>query len=461
MKRDESFYRSTSLWFDELDAPVTPRAALEGAEQADVAIVGAGYSGLWTAYYLARSRPELRIAIVEGEVAGYGASGRNGGWCVGDVSGADALLARRSTRAAGLDLQRAAFAAVDEIGRVCSEEGIDAHYKKGGVLRIAANPTQGEQLREHVSRLAHFGFEPSDYLFLEPDEVAERFRGIETYGAMLGAHCAVLQPARLVRGLADRVEALGVRIFEDSPVTHIAPRAIRTAGGELRAEQVVVATEGFTSLLKGRHRDLLTLHSWMLATEPLPESVWKEIGLDEREAFSDASLSVTYAQRTVDDRLAFGAWGTYNFGSRVQHRFDRSEPLFAELHRMMLKLFPALTDAEITHHWGGPIAAARDLRTRVGFDPESGMGWIGGYIGEGVAISNLAGHTLAELLAGLDTERTRLALVSPPARKWEIEPLRWLAVTSLIGAAGAVDRAGAGGWTSRLAARAFRAVTGR
>ncbi|HTO05913.1 MAG TPA: FAD-binding oxidoreductase [Myxococcota bacterium] len=446
-------YREVSLWFDTLpEGAVQPRAPLEGDADFDVAIVGAGYSGLWTAYYLKRLRPELRIGIVESEVAGYGASGRNGGWCVGLLAGVEGLMHRPERRADGLALQREMYATVDEVGRVAAAEGIDCHFRKGGSARVAVTRAEERDLRKLSDSLADW-FGSENFRWLEPDEAATHVRLAGGRGGMYTPHCAALHPARLARGLAECVERLGVRIFEGSPVLRLEPGFAQTARGTVRAPLVVRATEGYTPELPGHHRALLPMHSWMLATEPLPDSVWKEIGLPNAETFGDGRRVTTYGQRTADGRLAFGGCGTYRYGSRILRDFPVTHENFAELERIVRALLPPLGDARITHRWAGTLGVPRNLQTRVGLDRARGLGWIGGYFGEGVAASNLAGHTLAELIAGADTERTKLALVGAPSRAWEPEPLRWLAVRGALGAAAAADRASSAGHAARFADR--------
>ena len=453
-------YRGISLWFDTLPEAIEPRAPLAGDADFDVAIVGAGYSGLWTAYYLARLRPELRIGILEAEVAGFGASGRNGGWCLGLLAGVEALLGRSERRAEGIALQRELFAAVDEVGHVAASEGIDCHYRKGGSLRVAVTPAQERELRERARVLGAL-FSRDDFQWLEPHECAARVRLRGGRGGVYTPHCAAIQPARLARGLAACVERLGVRILERSPVQRLEPGSARTARGAVRAPLIVRATEAYTAELRGQRRALLPLHSWMVATEPLPEPVWKEIGLANAETFGDGRRVTTYGQRTADGRLAFGGLATYRFGSRIARHFPASDPHFAELEGVLHELLPALRGVPITHRWGGVLAVPRDWRPRVGIDRARGQAWIGGYVGEGVAASNLAGRTLAELIAGADSQRTRLPLVGPPARPWEPEPLRSLAVQSALGLAAAEDRASAEGKSSTWRTRLFGSIAGQ
>ncbi len=454
--------RSLSFWFDSLPEQVTPRPALEGPTEVDVAIVGAGFTGLWTAYYLARLRPELRIVVIEAAVAGYGASGRNGGWCSASLAGIEGLLQRPARRDEGLALKRAMFDSVDEVGRICGAEGIDCHFQKGGSLRIATSPPQLAALQHGLRELASWGFGDADYRWLEPRECADRTRVAHSLGAIFTPHCAALHPARLVRGLADAVESKGVRIFEHTRATSIAPRSVVTNGGEVRAEIVVRATEAYTRGLAGLRRQLVPLHSLMIATEPLPDELWKEIGLAARETFGAARRIVVYGQRTADGRLAFGGRGGYRFGSSIEDRFDPDDPRFRAVHRALLELFPVLEAVDITHRWGGALGVPRSWRPSVGLDRTTGLAWAGGYVGEGVAASNLAGRTLAELIAETDTERCRLAWVGRESRPWEPEPLRWLAVSALTRIGESADRAElATGRVPRLRAALFDRVVGK
>lgn len=302
-----SAWRHLSLWMNQLDDPLEARPSLEESLEVDVAIVGAGYTGLWTAYYLKRRAPQLRVAIVEAETAGFGASGRNGGWLMGNLLGEDGLLAGLppERRRAGYDLLHGI---PDEVARVLQEEGIDCDYRKGGVLYCAARyPEQERRLRAYLHDLYAEGLDESDYRWLTPQELDQQLRIPGSYGAIHSPHCATIQPARLARGLACAVERLGVQLFEKSRVLHWQRGLLRTERGELRAEWIVPAVEGYAASLPPLGHYQLPVQSLLVATEPLPSSVWAEIGLERGQAFSEFSRQVTYGQRTADDRLAFGA----------------------------------------------------------------------------------------------------------------------------------------------------------
>ena len=352
---DTARYRSQSFWHETAPDPLEPRAPLASDDQVDVAIVGAGYTGLWTAYYLKSLDPGLRIAIVEAEIAGFGASGRNGGWCLGTLSGISELVGSDGPqRDAGIRLQRAIFDTVGEIERVCEREKIDCHWARGGNVTVALAPAQVDAVRADVAFWRDLGFGEEDVRWLEPDECRRRVGTAQNLGGFFLAHCAAIHPTRLVRGLADVVEGMGVPIYERSPARSIEQGVVVTDGGRLRADTVVRATEGYSGTLRESERLLLPLHSMMIATEPLPEHVFKEIGLENRETFADPRRMVIYGQRTVDNRLAFGARGRYFYGSGVHDLFSADDPVFAEVKRTLDSLFPVLGEYRVTHRWGEP-----------------------------------------------------------------------------------------------------------
>jgi glycine/D-amino acid oxidase-like deaminating enzyme len=429
---DAAGYRSQSFWHATVPDLLEPRPKLASNDQVDVAIVGAGYTGLWTAYYLKSLEPGLRVAIVEAEIAGFGASGRNGGWCLGTLAGmAGFLEGDASQRAAGIRLQRAIFDTVAEVGRVCEREEINCHWALGGNVTFAMAPAQLDQLRADLAFWRGLGFGEDDVRWLEPGECTQRVASAQNLGGFFLAHCAALHPARLVRGLAEAVERKGVPIYEQSPARALESGAVVTDGGRLRADTIVCATESYAGSLRGCERLMLPLHSMMIATEPLPEQVWKEIGLGDRETFADPRRMVTYGQRTADDRLAFGSRGRYFYGSRIRNVFPADDPVFVLVKRILDSMFPILRDHRVTHRWGGALGVPRNLRPSVGLDRARGLGWAGGYVGEGVAAANLAARILADLVLGRDTELTALPLVGSPFPPWEPEPLRWLAVTAI------------------------------
>jgi glycine/D-amino acid oxidase-like deaminating enzyme len=424
-------YRELSFWMDTVDDDLSPRDPLGGSVDVDVVIVGAGFTGMWTAYYLKKADPSARVAIVEKDVAGFGASGRNGGWCSALFPTSMSKLARMHDREAAIDMQRAMNDTVDEVGRVLAAEGIDAHYAKGGTLAFARSAPQVARASEEIAEYREFGFGEDHLRWLEGNELDAVAKPTHAIGATYTPDCAAIQPARLARGLARVLDAMGVTIYESSPALRIDPGLVTTEHGAVRAAIVVRATEGFTPSLPGYERALIPIYSLMIATEPLDDDVWDQIGLAQRQTFTDFRHLLIYGQRTADGRMAFGGRGApYHFGSAIDPSFDREPAVFEELRQVLGELFPPLRKAAITHQWGGPLGVPRDWHASVGFDRASGLAWAGGYVGDGVSTTNLSGRTLADLITGADTELTRLPWVNHHSPDWEPEPLRWLGVNS-------------------------------
>jgi glycine/D-amino acid oxidase-like deaminating enzyme len=452
-----------SHWFSQLDPPPVPRPSLPGPREADVCIVGAGFTGLWTALELRRADPSLEVVVLEAEVAGFGASGRNGGWVLGELAGSPATFAERAGREALQAQIRAIRATVDEVGAAVEREGIDCSFKKGGSLHVAQTPLELERVRERVAEEEHWY--PGDEdgpIMLDAAETRERINVDGALGSRWFPHCARVQPARLARGLADAAERAGATIHEGTRVTRIEPHAAHTAHGTVRARFVVRATEAYTVDLEGMRRALVPLNSAMIVTDPLPAETWAELRWEHADCMLDGRHRYVYLQRTGDDRIAIGGRGApYRFGSRT----DREGPLPAatahELRERLLTLFPALRDTGITAGWHGVFGVGRDWMPAVGLDRETGLAWGGGYVGEGVAASNLAGRTLRDLLLGRDTELTTLPWVAEPSRPWEPEPLRFAGVRAVNALMVAADRREGRTGRPAVAAKVANAIAGR
>ena len=433
-----------SWWWAHLGGLPAPRPPLDGDRQADVCIVGAGYTGLWTAYELLRADPSLAVVVLEREVAGFGASGRNGGWVLGEVSTGQRQRAEAG-EAAVAALERAIQETVDEVGAACAREGIDCDFVKGGSLTVAQTEPQLARVRRA----------PRGAL-LDVDEATARVRVAGLRGARFTPHCARVQPAKLVRGLAAAVERRGGTIHERTAALDVAPRSVRTASGTVRARWVVRATEGYTTALPGLERALLPLSSSMIVTEPLDAATWAQIGWQGCETLDDAAHAYIYAQRTADGRIAIGGRGRpYRFGSSTDRAGEIPDATVRQLRARLTRLFPVLRDVRLDGAWSGVFGVARDWAASVHCDRDSGLCWAGGYAGEGVAAANLAARTLRDLILGHDTELARLPWVGHDARDWEPEPLRWLAVQTVYGAFRAADaiedRTGRSSWLAGAA----------
>lgn len=439
-----------SFWWSALGGTPSPRAPLPGDRDVDVCIVGGGYTGLWTAYYLAREAPQLRIVVLERAFCGFGASGRNGGWVEGELYGSREREARRTGRDAVVRQGAAIAATVDEIARVTAAESIDCDFVRGGALYAATNAVRLGRLREMVAEEREWGRGEDDIRELDAAEVRARIAIEGAVGGALLEACARIQPAKLVAGLADAVVRRGVVVHEATPVVDLASGRAVTPFGTVRAPVVLRCTEGYTSGLPGNDRLLLPLNSSMIATAPLADHVWREIGWDGCETLSDGAHVYVYAQRTADGRIAIGGRGVpYRFGSRTDRLGETQEQTVRQLSDVLHGLLPATRDVPIDHTWSGVLGVPRDWTPSVGLDPATGLGYAGGYVGIGVAASNLAARCLADLVLERETDLTSLPIVGHPWRHpvlgtgpaaWEPEPLRYFGSRAIYGLLREADR---------------------
>ena len=432
-------YSDVSYWLATA-GDLSPRAALAGDHDFDVVVVGAGYTGLWTAWYLLQREPSLRVAICEAEIAGYGASGRNGAWCSAGIGMTAAGLARRYDATTARAVVTAMRDTVDEVARACNLAGIDADYRKGGMLRVARGAHETTALRDTTMGLRRLGLD-AGIEELSAGALDRRVRIASAHGALFDPHCATIHPGHLVRGLATAVEQSGAALFERTRVLRILPRGrpagngdghadrpiVQTRHGRIRADTVVVATEAWTSQLPGHQRSVLPIYSLIVLTEPLSDAQWEQIGWQGHECVSSHRLTVDYLSRTSDGRILFGGRGApYHFGSRVAPQFDRHAATHLELRQTMSDWFPVLGDTRIAAEWGGPLGMPRDWLPNFRYDPHTGMAGAWGFTGQGVAASNLAGRALTDLMTHRSSPLTVLPMVGHRSRRWEPEPLRWL-----------------------------------
>ncbi|MBO9578227.1 MAG: FAD-dependent oxidoreductase [Microbacteriaceae bacterium] len=449
---------------------------LPGDRDVDVAIVGGGLTGLWTAWYLLQRDPGIRVAVLEREHLGFGASGRNGGWCSALFPQSANALERRHGRDAALRMRRAMIDTVDEVARAGASAGADFDYAKGGTVLYARNAAQLRAARSDVADAAGYGVDALELWGPERVRAAGTRRGTAALGAAFDPDCARLHPAKLVRGLAAALGARGVQLYERTNVLSWAPgpstRSARAGGrgvrpsvltdrGTVTADAVVIATEAYGAAIRRTHRRVLPMYSLMIATEPLPDAVWDEIGIAHGQTFADYRHLIVYGQRTADNRFAFGGRGApYHFGSRISPAYDRVPRVFRHLAATLRELFPQLPDLAVTHAWGGPLGIPRDWHAHVAYDPVSGIASAGGYVGDGLSTTNLAGRTLADLVTGTASELTTLPWVGHRSPDWEVEPLRWLATNAGTLAMDLADREEALTGCPSLIARLVGPLTG-
>lgn len=453
------------LWWSTIDGGLVPRERLRGHVDADVCIVGAGFTGLWAALAILEAEPSCRVVVLEAELAGFGASGRNGGWASALFPIEDHALVRSFGLEATRSLRRQLEAEVDRIIAFAEAEGIDADVAKGGTVTVARNAAQAARLRASVEEASTLGID-GDLRWLDAAEASRRLQAEGVLGGTFTPHCAAINPAKLARGLAEAVERRGGTVFERSRVNAIdpardgAPAEVRTARGLVRSPVVLRATEAWTPTLEGHRRDLVPIYSLVVASEPLDPRDLEPVGLGERETFADGRNLIVYGQRTADHRLVFGGRGApYHFGSRVSPGYDLVPEVFEALEDALRDLLPQLPRRlSFTHRWGGPLGVPRDWMPSVGFEPATGMAWSGGYVGDGVVLSSLAARACADLVLGRETERTTLPFVGHRHPRWEPEPLRFLGVNAGRIAAERIDRAEAKGRRSPVSSAIMRLV---
>ena len=424
-------YAAYSFWLETCGDDLTPRPALDGTVDVDVAILGAGYTGLWTAYYLLEREPSLSVAILEKEIAGFGASGRNGGGLGNRFPLGLRRMGQLFGRQGAIEMQRALNTVVDEISGVAEREGFDMDFVRGGYIRLARSPYQVEVLEREQRALEEFGF-GEDSEVLDAEQVAERVTVAGVLAGHFNRNSAKIHPAKLARGLARAVERRGATIYEQTEVTGYttgAYPALHTARGHARAKTIVLAGESYLSRFPQLRRRVMPVYSLITLTEPLSPADWQAIGWEAREGLSSATHMVKYLTHTADGRILFGGRGApYHFGSRIKDEYDRHAPTLRMLQDDVRAWFPMLKDVRFTHSWGGPLGWPRDYVPTVSYDPAEGLAAAFGYTGTGVGPSNLFGRVLADLITRADSELTRLPLVNRRGRKWEPEPLRFLGV---------------------------------
>jgi len=429
-----------SFWWQQIGMPA-PRASLDGDLECDVCIVGGGLTGLWTAYYLSALDPALDIVVLEAEFAGFGASGRNGGWLSAELSGSKERYAASHGREGVQALVSSMESAVDEVIGICRTEGIDADIVKPGVLYVARSAAQLARMREGLASDAAWGIGEGHQVELSAAELSTRMKVEGAVGATYSPHCARVQPAKLVAGVAAAVERRGVRILERTRVTSIDRGVAMTERGQVRAPHILRCLEGYTASVRGQRRTWLPMNSAMIVTEPLSDAVWDSIGWQGAELLGDNANAYCYAQRTADGRIALGGRGIpYRFGSRTDVGGQTQDWTIESLTGVLHSLFPATQDSRIDHAWCGVLGVPRDWCASVTFDPATGLGWAGGYVGSGLTTTHLAGRTLADLVLGRDSELVRLPWVNRDVRRWEPEPLRWLGVRAMYGLYREADR---------------------
>jgi glycine/D-amino acid oxidase-like deaminating enzyme len=424
-------YRTVSYWLETAGDDLTPRPSLPESIDVDVAILGGGFSGLWTAWYLKERDPSLEIAIIEREIAGSGASGRNGAWCTSEFPTGPGALAHKYGDDTARTVVTAMRETVAEIKRVTEAEGIACDWADGGQLIIARGPQQRPAVDDEYQTLRRLGL-ADDLELLAADQARQRLNVTELQSALFSPHTAVIHPGKLVRGLARAVERRGVKIYEQTAVTKVHPGrypTLETTQGNVRAKAIVLCGEAYLSQLPGYGRAVMPVYSLITLTEPLSDADWAEIGWRNRECVASCRYTVDYLSRTADGRILFGGRGApYRFGSKITPEMDKHAGTHQMLQDNVRAWFPRLKDIRFTHTWGGPLGWSRDFMPTVSFDPAQGLGMAHGYTGNGVSTTNLTGRMLADMITGQESALLELPHANHKTRQWEPEPFRYLGV---------------------------------
>ncbi|PWA07610.1 FAD-dependent oxidoreductase [Pueribacillus theae] len=428
------YHSSRSYWLESSGDDLTPRPRLNEKIIVDVAILGAGYTGLWTAYYLLLQNPSLKIAIIEREITGFGASGRNAGWCSPRFSVTPPVAIERYGSERARELQLTMFDTVNEVERVIQIENMNVDWKKAGFLKVTLGENLLSQLENEMKTYRKLGLE-NYYQLLSKEKTDERIHIQGLKASILTKVSAVLHPGKLVRQLARIVERRGVKIYEQTEVLDFIegesmkpPKLLLTEGAVKADVAVIIAGEAYLSQMTKFRRRIIPMYSSMILTEPLSEKQWSTIGWENRETVGSNTLAQDYLQRTVDGRILFGVGngGPYRYSSKIKDSFDTYGPVIEWLKQRVIKWFPSISRDQFTHVWGGPIGVTSDWTPNFQYDKRTRVAKAFGYFGQGVSTSNLAGRILSDLITERKTLLTNLPVVQHSSPKWVPEPFRWI-----------------------------------
>jgi glycine/D-amino acid oxidase-like deaminating enzyme len=400
-----------------------PAPPLEGDTEADVAIVGGGYTGLWTALALKERDPGLDVVVLEADECGRGPSGRNGGFCHGYWSHLPRLR-ERFGEAGAIEVARASEAIVRGVRAFAEREGVDVWLREGGILRVSAAPAQDHAVDDEVDVARELGY-PDEAVLLSEEEVAERIRSPRFRKGVFLRDGATVQPARLAQALRSAV-ARDARLHEHTRATDISDGVVTTARGRVRAKEIIVGVNAAAAGWKPLRRRLTVFGSYVVLTEPVPELV-EQIAWTRGEAVIDGRMFLHYFRTTSDGRVLMGSGsGPIGFGGKIDARFWSDRPTVERAERGLRRLLPDLADAKVTHAWGGPIDVSSDHLPFFGTVPRTRIHYGAGYSGHGAGPSWLGGQILARLALGVDDELTRLPLVTRRVPTLPPEPFRRL-----------------------------------
>jgi glycine/D-amino acid oxidase-like deaminating enzyme len=424
-----SDYGSKFYWQE--TAPWEPRPALEGTITADVAIVGGGYTGLWTAHHLLEADPSLRVVVLEAQEVGFGASGRNGGFAMTLLDMSLTHLRRNHGDEQARAAHLAVAQSVEEIGQTIERHGIDCEWVHGGLTMVATSRPQLERVEADLETADALGL--TGFRRLSAEEVQADIHSPTYIGGLHEDHCGVLHPARLARGLARVVEGMGATLHDTTPVTGFDTSGptvrLTTPRGEVRADQVVLATSAWASQLPWFRRRITPLYTYIALTEPLTDAQWDSVGWTRRQGVEDKRNFIHYYRRTADGRILWGGSdGIIYPGGGIRPEHDRSRKVLDRLTQTFRHTFPQLDQVRFSHHWGGPVGITGTLLPifgTLGDDPRIHYGLA--YNGHGVAPTHTGGKVLRDKVLGAgETEYTSLCFVDAREPGFPPEPVRWM-----------------------------------
>ena len=417
-------------WMEEDPLEPESHSALIGETTADLVVVGAGFTGLWTALLAKEQDPNRSVIIIEQRETGAAASGRNGGFCSASLTHGFHNGKRRFPTEMAV-IERLGRENLDAIEATITRYEIDCDWERTGELRVATESWQLDGLEDEVVERNALG---DSVVFLNRQQIQARVNSPIYLGAIYDHDgTALVDPARLVWGLERACISLGVRIYENSQVQWLERRdegvIVHTSYGQALAKKVALATNVYPSLVRSARKYIIPVYDYVLVTEPLTEIQRESIGWKGREGIGDSGNQFHYYRQTNDGRILWGGWDAiYNFRGKVRQEYDVRADTYATLAAHFLKTFPQLAGIKFTHAWGGAIDTCTRFSPFWGISRDKRIAYVLGYTGLGVSATRFGAATMLDLLAGKDTERTRLRMVRRKPVPFPPEPFRYLGI---------------------------------
>jgi glycine/D-amino acid oxidase-like deaminating enzyme len=425
-------FQPKSYWMKTRD--YTPGAGLQSDLEVDVAIIGGGFTGLSTAYHLKKDQPGMRIAILESDLIGFGASGRNGGFNMTLFGLTLSITAFRFGKTKATEAHHYMERAVDLLRDLVAELKLDCDYEHPGFLRVATSEKYKKRI-QHEIELAHaLGLQGIEWL--EKDQVQAEVRSPMYMGAWWEPRCGILNPAKLSWSWAETLRPMGIHIYEATPVTEVSkgPQKITlaTPKGQVRADKVVFATNAWSHFFPKLRSKQIPVWTHIVITEPLSDAQYREIGWQHRQGIEDARNLVHYYRLTADNRIVMGGRDV-SVSTGYDMDKDHNEEIFEELRNDVREIFPPLKDINFSDAWGGPVSVPLDMAPALGYLGDKRVVYSLGCVGHGVSLTHLNGQTVRDLVLERQTDLTDVFFVNRTTIPWPPEPLRALTIKAIVG----------------------------